>query len=348
LLPHHLFNLKLKKMKNYSFKLKIKKDLISFLLLFLLLFTISKKVFSQQVSLSISPPLIETIIKPGKSIMIAYTIKNFGDPTYLKTKVVSFEPKDNQGNVRLKNDLQGPIRFELDNADLQLERPFFLRTGASQQILLRIRAPEGAPLGDYYYTLLAETIPSGNLDEKTITQAKATIGSNILITVTNSGIIEVKPKVVIFDVLNKFKIFNKKINLFDSFDKIPVLLILENKGKNLIKPEGEIILKDSFGNQIKYQIIPKNILAESQRVIEATESSKLTEPTQNPITLVLSGFFLGPYHLSTKINFGENSPTIFANTQFFSFPFKLTVIIIFLIIIIIYLTKKLHQDEEID
>lgn len=304
--------------------------------------------YAQQVSLSISPPLLQTTIKPGKSIMIAYSLKNYGDPTYLQIKVVSFEPRDNLGNIRLKNEIEGPIKFNLDNADLQIERPFFLKNGETQQILLRIRIPENVSEGDYYYTLLAETIPQNNLSGISSAQTKMTIGSNILITVTNSGIIDIKPKIVIFDVLSKIKIFGKKINIFDSFDKIPVILILENKGKNLITPEGDIILKNNFGHQYKYQIIPKNILSESQRLIEATPSSDLNTSYQLPATLILSGFFLGKYNLSTQISFGENSPQIFGKTSFFAFPFKISFLIIIFVFILIYIvdkTKKENQKE---
>lgn len=310
---------------------------------------------AQQVSLSITPPLLELVIKPGKSIMVAYRVENHGDPVMLTTRVVNFEPKDNLGNIRLKDDLRGPMRFSLDNSEIQLERPFFLKTGESQQLLLRIRAPEGATSGDYYYTLLAETTPTNNPDRLTGTKTKASIGSNILVTITNSGIIEVKPKVVLFEILNKKKFLGKKINLFDSFDKIPLVFILENKGKNLIKPEGKITLTGNFSEKIEYDIIPKNILAESQRLVEAvpagnqaTSSSQLNTNHSSPVTLTISGFFIGLYRLSSQVSFGENSPTVFANTSFYAFPFKLLGGLILIIILIIFIIKRFSQNEAED
>lgn len=335
-------------------KLRIK---FTFLVFFLILYFMIYPSFikAQQVSLSITPPLLELVIKPGKSIMIAYQVANHGDPILLTTKVVNFEPKDSLGNIRLKDDLRGPIRFSLDNSDIELERPFFLKTGESQQLLLRIRAPEGAASGDYYYTLLAETTPINNPDRLTGTKTKASIGSNILITVTDSGIVEVKPKVVLFEILNKLNFFGKKINLFDSFDKIPLIFILENKGKNLIKPEGKITLTGNFGEKIEYDIIPKNILAESQRLVEAlpvgtqaTFSSQLNTNHPLPVTLTISGFFIGLYRLSTQVSFGENSPTVFANTSFYAFPFKLLGGLILIIIIVIFIIKRFSQNETED
>ena len=114
-----------------------------------------------------------------------YLRKNGGDPVNINVKMASFEPKDNLGNVRIKNQLEGPIRFNLDNSDIELNTPFFLKSLSSQQLLLRIRVPENIKNGDYYYSLLAETVPAASTEGVGSAQAKATIGANILITVTD-------------------------------------------------------------------------------------------------------------------------------------------------------------------
>src|SRR3989339_385690 len=62
-----------------------------------LLLTFAPKVSAQQVSLGISPPLLEVLIKPGKSIMVAYNLENSGDPVHINVKMASFETKDNFG-----------------------------------------------------------------------------------------------------------------------------------------------------------------------------------------------------------------------------------------------------------
>lgn len=305
-----------------------------------------RSVNAQQVYLSISPPIVEAAMKPGKSIMIAYNLKNSGDPTIINTKVVTFEPRDNLGNIRLKEEATGPVRFSFDNADLQLGQPFFMKTGGTQQMLLRIRVPEGAPNGDYYYSLLATTESPATIEGITTSQARATIASNILITVTDSGFIEIKPRVTIFEAISdlKFNLFGKQIKIFDSFDKIPVVLYVENKGGNLIKPEGKITLKGNFGETVEFDIIPKNILSQSQRLVEATPSASLSQ--KGPISLGLSGFFVGRYNLSARINFGENSPTIFASTAFFAFPFKIGFALIVTIVLTVFITRRFSSKEE--
>lgn len=322
------------------------KIIAAFLIVLTILLFVAKPISAQQVSLSISPPIVEAIMRPGKSILVAYNIKNKGDPAIISTRVVSFEPRDNFGNITLKDEAVGPVRFSLDNANLKLGQPFFLNTGATQQVLLKMRLPENIPNGDHYYSLLAETVPPTTVEGVASSRAKATIASNILITVTDSGIIDIKPRVTIFEALSKLKlkVFGKQIGIFDSLDKVPVVLYLENRGYNKIVPQGKIRLGGAFGQKSEYDIIPKNVLANSQRLMEATPSAIMSN-LKTPTSLVLSGLFIGKYNLSTEISFGENSPTVFGSTTFIGFPFKILSGILLLIVVTVYLTKRFSKDD---
>lgn len=328
-----------------NLKLNIIKYFFVFLIFnFSLLIFNLKVVNAQQVSLSLSPPLVELIIKPGKSVLVAYQVENLGDPVYLTADVVSFEVKDSLGNVKLKEKAEGPFRFSLDNSSLKLNQPFFLKTRQKEQLLLRIRTIEGAPEGDYYYTLIVTTQPRIVSEGESIDSAKATIGANIIATITESGKIDIKGKIALFDVLPRFRLSLGKssLNFFDSNDKIPIVLILENKGKNFIKPEGEIILKGNFSETAHYQLLPQNILAESQRLIEATPSA--TVELKKPVSLIISGFFLGRYRLSTNINFGQGTPNVFASTSFIALPFRFILGLFGALIIIYIILKKIKND----
>ncbi|MEK7597774.1 MAG: hypothetical protein AAB441_03980 [Patescibacteria group bacterium] len=320
-----------------------------FFYLFIFLFVYSGNASAQQVSLSLSPPLLELFIKPGKAIMVAYKLDNLGDPTFLNLKILPFETKDNLGNIRIKPEFEGPVRFSLDNADLTLDQPFFLKTNGSQQILLRIRIPENITDGDYYYSLLAETTPPTASEGIGSARAKATIGSNILVTISNSGNIDIKPKISLFSTRGGLTL-GQNIKFFDSSDQIPVVLTVVNKGKNMMKPEGQISLKGNFGETIKYDIISKNILAESERLLEATPSASVECGDRRDAkfcvsTLILSGFFIGKYNLSTEIRFGENSPTIFGSTIFYAFPFKITGGIILAIVIVVFILSRHFRED---
>lgn len=310
---------------------------------------------AQQVALSISPPILTAYMKPGKSILIAYNIENRGDPTILSTKVVSFEPRDLNGNINIKNSLEGPIRFSLDNANLQLGSQFFLKTSDKQQILLRIRVPDGAPEGDYYYTILAETEPPPTLEGVSSSKSKASIGSNIIITVTNTGLISVNAKVSLFDIYARhtLNIFGNKYKIIDSFDPVPVILIVNNIGKNFVTAEGEIVMRGNFGERAKYNLVPLNILSETQRMLKTNTSrapncdsfKNLPIYCKQPISHFISGFFLGTYNLSTSLTFGENSPTIFASTSFIALPIKISFGIMIVTLIAIIVIIRFREKE---
>ncbi len=310
--------------------------------------------FAQQVTLSISPALLEVTIKPGKSVLVAYKLSNLSDPVLIKTQVLPFEPKDTYGNVKIKSEFEGPIRFDLDNADIAFDTPFFLKTNDSQQLLLRIRVPEGAPEGDYYYTLLAETEAPPETGGVTASRAKASIGSNILITVTREGAVDVKGKISFFDVIPHYQLnfFGHKIKIFDSTDKIPLVAMIENTGRNLIQPQGEIVLRGNFGEKAKYAILSQNVLAQSQRLLMAQPSAEVDCEDYSkasfclrPITLLLSGFFIGRYQLSTTIYFGENSANLYASTSFVSLPLKLILTWSMAILIIFLIVKRYRKEE---
>ncbi len=287
--------------------------------------------FAQSLSLSISPPLLEVVIKPGKSILIAYTIQNFGDPVVLTPKVVSFEPADDLGNISLKDGIEGPVRFNLDNSEIKLNKPFFLKPKTKEQLLLRVRVPENAPEGDFYYSLTLTTSPNLQQDQNAAAAAQATIAANLLITITETGRIDIKPKIVYFDIIPKFSLF-KKFKIVDSFDKIPVVLKVENTGKNYVKAAGKIELQGIFGAKASWNLIPKNILSSSQRLLVASSEAGLKAWTykKRPVSLILpSGLYFGKYTLRASVNFGQESPTVLtANTTFVALPLKLFLMLV--------------------
>ena len=196
-------------------------------------YSILNTVSAQQVSLSISPPLIEILAKPGKSMLVRYTINNDGDPTVLTAKVTNFAPLGIYGQVQLVDELEGPVNFSLDNADYKLDKPFFIKNNKQIQLLLRIKIPPGAPNGDYYYNFNITSNPAGSIDQTSTSYTAATVGSNILITVTDSQNFQIVPQIADFIIVNghKIKFAGNVINLFDSTDPIIVRLVLKNNGK---------------------------------------------------------------------------------------------------------------------
>lgn len=322
----------------------ILKQIIIFVFLTAIYQLLTTAVFAQQVTLSMSPPIVETLIKPGKTVLIGYTVQNLGDPTPLLFKIRSFSPQGDYGEMIIDQELSGPIRFSLDNTDMELEQPFLMRSRDIRQALIRIRIPEGTPEGDYYYTILAESQPAPDIGGQSSPRATASIGSNLLITVTGTGITEANGRIALFDIppLYKLTFGTTQYNLIESQSVVPVTLVIQNKGKNMVKPQGAITLRGPLSPTKSFPLIPQNILAESQRLVR-TEG---TLQSNDRVSLKLSGFLLGTYSLSASVYFGEGSQQLFANAAFIALPFRLMGVLSLLLFItlgLIYFAKKKRE-----
>lgn len=308
----------------------------------------SRPVFAQNLTLSISPPLIESAIKPGKSILIAYTVSNLGDPSVLSSHVRPFSPNGVLGDIIVEGEFEGPIRFNLENSDLELEDKFFLESNEGQQLLLKIRVPEGTPEGDYYYTFYIQNDLGRGLEGANAAQGLAQVGANILVTVTESGKIDVNGSIGILETQPRYalNLFGKKINIFESTDDVPVNLILQNTGRNVIKPQGEVILEGGFGETVRYPLLPANILSQSSRLAEASQSAQLRTPqSKDPATVTFQGFFVGGYTITADVNFGQGSESRQQSVSFIALPFKLIIATLVAIIVSITAIKRINKDS---
>ena len=274
---------------------------------------------AQSVSLSLSPTLSEIAIKPGKSVTIRYKFTNKSDPAIVRFQVKPFNSKNNT-----------PLNFELQNTDIRLEEAVFFKNSEVKDLLLQIAIPEDIAEKDYYFYFTGESLPPPIQEGTANIRAKITIRSSLLINVTKDGQVEIKPKISIFEVIpkSKLKLAGSKLNIFNSYEKIPVVLVVENKGKNLIKPRGEIIVKGPLWQSRSFIINDKNVLAGSQK----------------KISLELPGYFLGNFKISSNLTFGEGTPAVFASTSFTVLPFKFMGFLL-ISFLVIFTIRRLFQKK---
>lgn len=230
----------------------------------------------------------------------------------------------------LKKDIKKPILFSLENKDIRLEKPVFFPSKKSQQIVLRIQITSAAQHGDYYYALLAETQPLPAADGVSSSQTRVTIGTNLLITVTDTEKTEIKGSLAELDISGGWHIplFWKKTRVVDSSDTIRLILVAENQGSNFIKAQGTITAKGFLTQEKTFTLTPQNILAQSQRTLTSDD-------------IKLAGWYLGKQTVTANISFGDVSQTQSASISFFAFPFKLSLIVIIPLIMIAILLKRM-------
>lgn len=297
----------------------VSRTICSFIYLYICLFGYSIGVHAQQVTLSLDPPIVQAKIKPGKSILIAYTVENKGDPLNLQFLIRSFEPVGQQGSLTLLPQIEGPIQFNLENADVVLEKPFFFASKEKKQAVVRVFVPQGIPDGDYYYMLLAETVPAFSLGGQSTGVASASLGSPLLISVTDSGITQTQAQIAEFsfhpDTVVMFG--NKKFHIVDSSDTVEIVGSVQNMGIHLIQPGGTIT--HQFGSsKTEYVILPQNILSNSQRILKVSSDQQNNPGT----TLSLTSLSIGYHTVRAAITFGDEGTIRYKELMFLALPIR--------------------------
>lgn len=290
-------------------------------------------VLASDISLSITPPVFETMIKPGKTVTQLFTITNTGIENAMTVDMVPFFTNDKNGNVELQENLLAydiasvKSWFSLVEPNIKLGGKFLLPRGGSQNVGLRISPPENAPEGDYYFTLLFETTDSGLVGQNS--QAKVKIGTNILMTVSKTG--QPTKSVEISEFGAPF--------LIDSFGNLSYNLTLKNTGSTFVKPIGTISIKPVFGEEIVLDLAPQNILAQSERVIPCLENEKLTSCNLAGKT------FFGLYFATLKFKLDENGTEYVEHASTVAFPIVISFAVIVAVIILSTLKRILKLNN---
>jgi len=312
-------------MKIKNCKLKI---ILALSLFYVLCSLFLSKANAQSLSLGIYPPLLEVTIKPGKSITQAYELTNSSDTDLvINSEILPFEPADELGNIVIRNTGYENY-FSFQNADLQLGQKFLLKAGQKQQIVLTIKIPNGAKEDDYYLTLLFTTQPENQIGGQGEAQAQAQIGTNILLTVSETGEPPRKAEIEEFSISNiKYSILNIKI--IDSFASPQFLLKIKNTGRSFFKPMGTITTTGWFGQKYLLNLLPENILSASTRKIGCSppDSPDMVGPCQ-----IKSKFLLGVYTAKVEFGLDKISSDYGARITFIALPIKLFLVILVLII----------------
>jgi len=328
-----------------NIKLKIKLLINYYLLLITLIIFFPIQAKAQTIGLSISPPILEVMIKPGKSITQAYQLTNNSDrDLYLTPKLIPFSPADHQGNISLYDKSQITNRksfFSLQNTNLSLNQTFKLSAGKSQQLVLKIDVPQNNPERDYYHTLLIEQSNRGEFINQTGGSHRIKIGSNILMTISQSG----QPK-------TDFKIskFSAQPKFADIFDKVKFNLLIENTGQAFFKPEGKIEIYNTLFNKKMggLHLLPENILTNSARKIRCVqnptsdfENSKIENLKISECSF--SSWLPGKYKAVIAPSSGNPNQH---QTYFYLIPYRLLLALIIILLIIWQISQNLRLDNQ--
>jgi len=302
---------------------------------------------AQEISLSVIPPQVEIIMKPNLSLIKAFNFENLGDPGVFYFKVISFRSSGDQGNLDFLPEAEGPVRFSLENSDIGLEERFFLKGKSTVQAILKVRTIENAPPGDYYYTLLMISEPPST--QVSAGRGSAILGANLLISITNDGFTSTTVKVAQFQIIPRYKFhfFGKTFLVIEPTDQVPVILKLANTGNYFVAPEAKVSLRGPYGIRQSKKLLPQNVLRNSQRLLTTAEPPQC-ERCQTAVSAVFNGFYFGKYQLSADIGFAGQNQKIFATSEYWALPIKLTRIVLGLFLaagMLLLFLKSRHKYE---
>jgi len=311
-------------MKKQKAPLTFRLILIVFLL-YLGFSSLGENVWAQSFSLTISPPLTEITSKPGQTISQVYKISNLTDPQTIKPRLLRIKEVDELGNIKPEDESSPSpwINFSFEEG---VGQGFFLGQSESREIKLNINIKGSTPEGDYYYTLLLESLLSPQTVKKEgQVRIQSGIGTIILITVSKTGqpVKEARVETFRLPFCIFSSCFNLPVNLIDS-GNLTVILKVQNLGAAFFKPIGEIIIRSPLGLETKYPFLPENVLAKTTRIIATGKGG-------NGQSLTIPGFFLGPYRLIASFSLSEDGPTVLATTYFFALPFKIILAVLIIL-----------------
>lgn len=287
---------------------------------------------AQTLGLSISPPINEIMIIPGKNVTQNYTVSNNGIDGYASIFIVPFKAEGEDGKISLNEEdtitANSPYAswFSIASPNIKLGEKFYIRQGEATVISLKISPPSDAPEKDYYFTIiyqLESDYSSGFRATGSTNQAR--VGSNLLISLSENGVPEKNFEISEFSA-PKF---------IDSLGKLKFNVRIKNNGLYLFKSNGNISIKSTFNQGENLEIAPFNIISGSTRNIPCIKEENIFACESS------KKVFLGIYKSTLKVSpdGGENSQEKTAKTV--ALPFSLTAVGI-----LIYLSYKILNKSK--
>ena len=315
-------------------------------------------------SLSLDPSVIEINALPPSNVSSSLTIQNKSDnQVTLQIRITPFKAKlengaleylNQQGSFIAKNVqvLDGGVPVEGITLGPSQQKNLTLNINIPQDTNISARPPAtssnqsqanqagvaGEVGRDYYFSIIFISKSSLN-SASNASLNQLGIASNVLLSVG--------PKETPNAILEEFS-----SDLFYESGPVPFTVRVKNKGIHFIKPKGEILIKNMFGQNIgKLDLMNVNILFDTIRAIPNTiymqelrsqdnskEKSNLN--FQSPKVLWKEDFLLGFYTATFNITLSDEGPGFTKSIHFFAFPFQgLIVIVIVLISAIIIINR---------
>lgn len=271
---------------------------------------------ASDLSLSLDPPIATINAIAPANITSNLTIKNnSSSQADLKISLKPFKAKGENGELEYLSPEDFPMLKNIQILDngIPVEN-IILSPDQEKKLTLNINILRDVTISDYYFSVI---FTSQNNVNPTSNSSLNQIGiaSNVLLSVVPLK----TPDVIIEDFSS---------NLFLEKGPVPFTVKIKNKGAHFIRPTGEIIIKNMFGQTVgKIDLESVNILSDSIRIIPTASWNE--------------NFLLGLYVATLNISLPNSEHAFVRHVNFFAFPFRGLIIIACIATAIVIVRKKL-------
>ncbi len=264
---------------------------------------------------TVTPPIFELKANPGDTLKEVVSVYNNGsDDLSMFATTENLKTIGEVGQVEVsKNDEGLPSLKKW--VDIKPAN-FDLKKGATQNVTFTIRVPGNASPGGHFATVLFGT--KGGNTQGTGTAISQRVGTLVLLTIAGqtketANILSFEPEKKLF--------WNNQTIKFD--------LKVKNNGNVYVRPRGFLVINNVFGHKTaQVQIDGKNILPGATRQIPLEFKSKK---------------LFGPYTATLSLVYGTTNQNLNSSTGFTIIPWKITSVIVVLLILVIILRQRLWQ-----
>lgn len=311
--------------------------------LFVYLFISNIPVAATALSLSLDPSIIEINAIPPSALTSTLSIQNkSGNQVQLRILLKPFKAKLENGELEyldlqdypiFKNVqiLDGGIPVEDITLAPSQQKKLTLNINISQDINISARPPATSLAGevgrDYYFSILFLSENSLNPGSN-VSSSQLGIATNVLLSVGEKEM----PNAIIEEFSS---------GLFYESGPVPFTVRIKNKGIHFIKPKGEILIKNMFGQSIgKLDLVSLSVLSNATRAMP----NNLNLDFKHPKALWKEHFLLGFYTATLNIALSDESPRLTRSTRFLAFPFQGLILIVIVLISVIKIVNRVRSQ----
>lgn len=308
----------------------MKKLVLIVLVSITLLQALQTRVFAEEFSLSVYPPVLEIQAKSPAQIQSRITIENTGSRAVdLEILLKPFiDAGTSQGTVSYSSDLSDIYKILFDQVivsdgtnpltTLRLEQD------QKKDLYLMIPIDQTISEGDYYFSIIFLNSKIQN-DQQVNIQMPSGISTNVLLSIGDK-------------TANKIEAKEFSAPSFVTSGPVPFSVLAQNSGKRFVTASGTILIKNMFGSVVgKVDLLPDHILAHSTRYLASSKSFddtfKVIKSKPQIAAVWNENFLLGFYTATLTLKTDNTSPEVTYYTTFTALPINILLAVIIMIAI---------------